>query len=95
MNFTMLLPKAVATLGCGLMWMAALPLLASTGAPVLPVTANDWALAAKQDIAAAYQIAADNHPGMANPLDLDFPAFFCACCSNAGKSGSKGLAIPG
>jgi hypothetical protein len=83
MNFTMLLPKAVATLGCGLMWMAALPLLASTGAPVLPVTANDWALAAKQDIAAAYQLTADNHPGMANPLDPDFPALLQQAQKNA------------
>jgi len=83
MNFTMLLPKTVATLGCGLMWMAAPQLLANTGASVLPVTANDWALAAKRDIAAAYQLTADNHPGMANPLDPDFPALLQQAQKNA------------
>ncbi|HCU66212.1 MAG TPA: peptidase [Rheinheimera sp.] len=83
MNFTMFLPKTVAPLGCGLMLMAASPLLANTAAPVLPATAKDWALAAKQDIAAAYQLTADNHPGMANPLDPDFPALLQQAQKNA------------
>ncbi len=42
----MFLPKAVAPLGCGLMLMAASPLLANTATPVLPATDKDWALAA-------------------------------------------------
>lgn len=49
----------------------------------VPTTAQGWADAARQDITAAYQLTADNHPGMANPQDTSFPVLLQQAKKNA------------
>lgn len=55
----------------------------SAAAAAIPTTATGWADAARRDITAAYQLTADNHPGMANPMDPGFPALLQQAQKNA------------
>lgn len=55
----------------------------SSSTTTIPATAAGWADAARRDITAAYQLTADNHPGMANPLDPGFPALLQQAQKNA------------
>lgn len=49
-------------------------LLASEAPAVqLPSSAQGWSELARKDVAAAYQITAENHPGMVDPNNPDFP----------------------
>ncbi|MDF3124883.1 S41 family peptidase [Rheinheimera sp. 1928-s] len=66
--------------------LCALPsvLLASEQqAPVLPATAQGWAELARQDIEAAYQITAENHPGMADKQNPGFQQQLLQAKTNA------------
>jgi hypothetical protein len=40
---------------------------------IFPTSAQGWSELARQDIAAAYQITAENHPGTVDPHNPDFP----------------------
>lgn len=46
--------------------------MATQSQPQLPNNANDWAKLARQDIEAAYQLTAQNHPGIADPHNPNF-----------------------
>lgn len=56
------------------LYAAALPLglMAAEQQAVMPTTAQGWAELARQDIEAAYQITAENHPGMADAQNPNF-----------------------
>ncbi len=75
----------------GSFWLAAAALLcalpssliAVEQSPVLPTTAQGWSELARQDIEAAYQITAENHPGMADKHNPDFQQQLLQAKTNA------------
>jgi hypothetical protein len=52
-------------------------------APLLPTTAQGWAELARQDVEAAYQITAENHPGMADSQNPGFQQQLMQAKTNA------------
>lgn len=66
-------------LSCTLAFLAAVLLCVgapptAAADPPLPNDAAGWSAAARRDVQAAYQLMAENHPGMFNAADPEFPA---------------------
>lgn len=58
-------------------------LLAQSEEVVIPQTPQAWMQAARSDIEAAYRILADNHPGMVDPANPNFPTLLNQARLNA------------